>query len=204
VDHAGKTTVLEQMKGLFTKVEPLAPDKIPPTVGLNIGRMEVGRVKLIFWDLGGQTGLRGIWEKYYAEVHGLVYVIDASDEKRFEESRSIFEVRAARVRARAPHEPIAEAARARARSRAVCAQGLVRHPELEGVPILVLANKQDLRAAATVEDVEERFGFGSLCTTNQNFRVEAVSALTGSGVADGVAWLVETLKRSSRGVAHSG
>lgn len=83
------------MKALFQNIEPLPPEKIPPTVGLNIGRMEVGRVKLIFWDLGGQTGLRGIWEKYFAEVHGLIYVIDAADDKRFEESRSIFEVSAA-------------------------------------------------------------------------------------------------------------
>lgn len=94
VDHAGKTTVLEHMKALFQHIEPLAPEKIPPTVGLNIGRMEVGRVKLIFWDLGGQLGLRSIWEKYFAEVHGLIYVIDAADEHRFDESRSIFEVSA--------------------------------------------------------------------------------------------------------------
>lgn len=91
------------MKALFQKVEPLPPEKIPPTVGLNIGRMEVGRVKLIFWDLGGQTGLRGIWEKYFAEVHGLVYVIDAADDKRFEESRCIFEVSSARLMRRLLH-----------------------------------------------------------------------------------------------------
>lgn len=94
VDNAGKTTALEQMKALFLRMDPLAPEKIPPTVGLNIGRVEVGRVKLVFWDLGGQTGLRGIWEKYYAEVHGIIYVVDASNRHRFEESRRILAVRA--------------------------------------------------------------------------------------------------------------
>jgi signal recognition particle receptor subunit beta len=256
VDHAGKTTALEQMKALFQKIEPLPPEKIPPTVGLNIGRMEVGRVKLIFWDLGGQSGLRGIWEKYFAEVHGLVYVIDASDEERFEESRDTFEVNAAArptpqwagvaavasrlpagacsslpldaswPRALAPcalvPRPCAHSHPAEAllgiSQRALCAhalatalcstalapQTLVKHPDLLGVPILVLANKQDLRSAASAEDLDERFGFGSLCTTSQLYRVVPVSAISGSGIADGIAWMVDTLKRSSRGAARTG
>jgi len=160
------------MKGLYLEMEPLPPEKIPPTVGLNIGRVEVGRVKLIFWDLGGQKGLRGIWEKYYAEVHGIVYVIDAADAKRFEESRLIF-------------------------------QALVKHPDLLGVPILVLANKQDLRGAATAEDIDARFGFRELCTTRQPYRVLPVSALKGDGIADGISWMVDTLKRSARTVARA-
>jgi len=35
-------------------------------------------VHLIFWDLGGQAGLRSIWDKYYAESNALIYLIDAS------------------------------------------------------------------------------------------------------------------------------
>ena len=31
IDHAGKTTLLEQMKGVFEKTEGLPLDKIPPT-----------------------------------------------------------------------------------------------------------------------------------------------------------------------------
>lgn len=56
-------TVLEQIKAVFTGREPLAAGKIAPTVGLNIGRLQVRRAKLIFWDLGGQSSLRAIWEK---------------------------------------------------------------------------------------------------------------------------------------------
>ena len=86
---AGKTTMLEQMKAIFLGIMPAS--KIPPTVGLNIGRMQVNRAKLILWDLGGQTSLRAIWEKYYAEAHGLIYVVDASDPDRFEESRAVLQ-----------------------------------------------------------------------------------------------------------------
>lgn len=87
VDHAGKTTLLEQMKGVFQKTKGIPLDKIPPTVGLNIGRMDVGKCRVIFWDLGGQVTLRSIWDKYYAEAHGLLFVVDSSDKARFGEVR---------------------------------------------------------------------------------------------------------------------
>lgn len=56
-------TLLEQLKAIYTGLDPLPPSKIPPTVGLNIGRMQVSRAKLIFWDLGGSSSLRSLWEK---------------------------------------------------------------------------------------------------------------------------------------------
>lgn len=83
-------------------------------------------------------------------------------------------------------------------------QALVKHPDLIGVPILVLANKQDLHSAASAQHIDERFGFGSLCTANQPYRVVPVSALTGSGISDGIVWIVDTLKRGARGVARTG
>lgn len=87
--HLFPQSVLEQLKALFTGLDPLPPGKISPTVGLNIGRMQVDRTKLIFWDLGGSKALRSLWEKYYAEAHGLLYVVDASDPARFDESRDV-------------------------------------------------------------------------------------------------------------------
>lgn len=53
VDKAGKTTLLEKMKSMYTDYMGLEPEKILPTVGLNVGRIEVHKSKLIFWDLGG-------------------------------------------------------------------------------------------------------------------------------------------------------
>ncbi|KAL1524362.1 hypothetical protein AB1Y20_019259 [Prymnesium parvum] len=92
VDRAGKTTLLEQLKRLYTGLDPLPPGKIPPTVGLNIGRMQVERCKLIFWDLGGTPALRSLWENYYSEAHGLIFVVDTSDHDRFEEARDTLQL----------------------------------------------------------------------------------------------------------------
>ncbi|RVW57667.1 ADP-ribosylation factor-related protein 1 [Vitis vinifera] len=104
-------TLLEKLKALYSNLEGLPPDRILPTVGLNIGRVELSNTKLVFWDLGGQPGLRSIWEKYYEEAHAVVYVIDASCPSRFEDSKSALEK-------------------------------ILRHEDLQGAPLLILANKQ--------------------------------------------------------------
>lgn len=58
-----------------------------PTVGLNVGRFEAFNTSLVFWDLGGAASLRGIWDKYFAETHGIIFVLDATDPDRFDEAK---------------------------------------------------------------------------------------------------------------------
>jgi len=88
VDKAGKTTLLEKLKSIYLKGGGLPPDRVVPTVGLNIGCIEDANAKLVFWDLGGQVGLRAIWEKYYEEAHAIMYVIDAATASSFEDAKS--------------------------------------------------------------------------------------------------------------------
>lgn len=126
LDRAGKTTLLEKLKTLFTDCPGLEADKVGlvegfalgsalnspapkhslasnipptpqsapallqvlPTVGLNIARFEAYGSPLVFWDLGGQAGLRSIWDKYYGESHALLFVVDATDRARLEEAKA--------------------------------------------------------------------------------------------------------------------
>ena len=67
------------------------PAKITTTVGCNIGQVDIARVRLHFWDLGGQTELQSLWDKYYAECHGVIYMIDSTDKERLEESWRAFD-----------------------------------------------------------------------------------------------------------------
>lgn len=57
-------TYLECSKTKFKKnYKGINPGKITTTVGLNIGNIDVHKVSLNFWDLGGQTELQSLWDK---------------------------------------------------------------------------------------------------------------------------------------------
>ncbi|KAG6574170.1 ADP-ribosylation factor-related protein 1 [Cucurbita pepo subsp. pepo] len=165
IDKAGKTTLLEKLKSLYSNLEGLSPDRIVPTVGLNIGRLEVLNAKLVFWDLGGQPGLRSIWEKYYEEAHAVIYVIDAACPSKFEDSKSALEK-------------------------------VLRHEDLQGAPLLVLANKQDLSEAVSAEELSRYLDLKKL--DERVYMFEAVSGYDGMGIKDSVEWLVDIMERSKR------
>ena len=91
LDNAGKTTLLERIKDLFIRnYRGIPVEKITSTVGLNVGKVDIGSSQLILWDLGGQQDLQSLWDKYYAECHGVVYVIDSSDPDSLAISAQIF------------------------------------------------------------------------------------------------------------------
>ncbi|KAF8412303.1 hypothetical protein HHK36_000264 [Tetracentron sinense] len=165
IDKAGKTTLLEKLKALYSNLEGLPQDRIVPTVGLNIGRIEASNRKLVFWDLGGQIGLRTIWEKYYEEAHAVIYVIDAACPSRFEDSKSALEK-------------------------------ILRHEDLQGAPLLILVNKQDLTGAVSGEELARYLDLKEL--DERLYMFEAVSGYDGMGIKDGIDWLVEVMERSKR------
>ena len=69
--------------------------------------------RLNFWDLGGQTELQALWDKYYSECHAIIYTVDSNDRERIEESKRCFDA-------------------------------MISNANINNVPLLVLANKQDL------------------------------------------------------------
>jgi len=121
LDDAGKTTFLEQVRHLYSGTSPPEDLKIPPTVGLNIGKLDVSRVRFIFWDLGGSASLRVLWDKYYADSHAVLFLIDSTaDDGRMDEAKE--EIRR-----------------------------IATDKDLIGAPIILLANKQDLKHATQVD-----------------------------------------------------
>ena len=91
IDGAGKTSVLERAKGEFgSRLPPLPLNKITPTMGMNLAKMDLAGCKCTFWDLGGADRLRSLWDRYYAETHGFVFVVDAADADRLREARDAF------------------------------------------------------------------------------------------------------------------
>ncbi|KAI8086189.1 P-loop containing nucleoside triphosphate hydrolase protein [Halteromyces radiatus] len=165
LDNAGKTTLLERIKSIFMGVAGLSPDRIAPTVGLNIGRIEVNSSRIKFWDLGGQRDLQSIWQRYYSDCHAIVFVVDSTDGRRLEECKDTFET-------------------------------IITNDLVEGVPILMLANKQDLPNALRVEEIKEVFNKIAVKLGARDSRVLPVSALEGNGVREAIDWMIKRLQRN--------
>jgi GTPase SAR1 family protein len=82
---------------LFLSLSPLSPSLpaplsdadpfIVPTMGFSapIHKRLFGW-DVVFYDLGGGARIRGVWPQYFADVHGLIYVVDSSDASRLPEA----------------------------------------------------------------------------------------------------------------------
>jgi len=79
LDAAGKTTVLYKIH-LGEAVQTM------PTIGFNVETVKIGKSNMLVWDIGGQEKIRGLWRHYYQNTDALVYVVDAADHERLEES----------------------------------------------------------------------------------------------------------------------
>ncbi|ORX57822.1 ARF/SAR protein [Piromyces finnis] len=165
LDNAGKTTFLEKIKSIFLGIPGLAPEKIAPTVGLNVGKIEYENSKINFWDLGGQKELQKLWKEYYNECHGIAFIVDSVDVERIEECKQTFE-------------------------------NIISDDTIEGVPVLMLANKQDNPNALKVEEIKESFNKIAMYIGARDSTVLPISALTGKGVKEAIEWLILRMKRN--------
>lgn len=163
LDNAGKTTLLEKIKSIYLPSQP-APPKIGstiPTVGQNVSNIPLRNpnVYLRLWDIGGQLTLRKLWKSYYGSAHAIVFVIDSTDIPRIE-SEVVATLRE-----------------------------VVENEETEGVPVLVLANKQDRDESLEIAELKEVVNPVIVQLGARDSRVLPVSALEGTGVVEAVEWL---------------
>ncbi len=60
-----------------------------------------------------------------------------------------------------------------------------------GIPLLILANKQDLADAATEKDISEVLGLSKI--KERDWAIFKCSAKTGTGLNESMDWVVEKL-----------
>lgn len=77
LDNGGKSTIINGLKP--TK---LRSDNISATVGYSVEEFEKGKVNFKVFDMGGAKKFRSMWELYYRDVQGVIFVIDSSDRVR--------------------------------------------------------------------------------------------------------------------------
>ncbi|PWN47106.1 P-loop containing nucleoside triphosphate hydrolase protein [Violaceomyces palustris] len=148
LQSVGKTSVLEKVKSIYLRTPPPSPQRITPTVGQNVFNLSLPSSNLHFWDLGGSKSVRSLWQKYFEESHALVWVVDArlwDDLARGDENPTIGYSAYDKIKkgkGKANYDDDQAMSEQREESWTTLA-GLMAHPSLEGLPVLILANKVD-------------------------------------------------------------
>ncbi|XP_017761095.1 PREDICTED: ADP-ribosylation factor-like protein 13B [Eufriesea mexicana] len=83
LDNAGKTSVLNCISGDSDKTTL-------PTMGFHTISLKYKSYTIKIYDVGGSSQIRSLWPKYYNGIHGLIYVVDASDISRLTENKVVF------------------------------------------------------------------------------------------------------------------
>ncbi|KAJ9298107.1 hypothetical protein DTO271G3_3712 [Paecilomyces variotii] len=221
LDNAGKTTLLSQIKALYlprTEGTP-APDpgKTVPTVGQNVATIPMPDMYLKIWDVGGQISMRGLWQSYYSSCHAIIFVVDSADVGQDPDITRL--PNKGRRPSTASGSSAAESAPTFAEQMAgigaagdsfgrldECRQVLesvLAHSDVAGVPILVLANKQDREDCVEVVRIKEGFVRkvfeGEKGGGVRDSRVLPISALLGTGVQEAVEWVRSRVKWNKEG-----
>lgn len=79
LDNAGKTTLLETLRGGTPHAEA-------PTRGYKIRKVQFANSELVVWDIGGQVSIRQQWSNYFNKVDGIIWVVDSADQIRLFEA----------------------------------------------------------------------------------------------------------------------
>ncbi|KAL2752701.1 hypothetical protein ACRALDRAFT_1044740 [Sodiomyces alcalophilus JCM 7366] len=189
LDNAGKTTFHEQVKSLFLASRPDPKLKTVPTVGQNVSTIDLPDMYLKIWDVGGQLTLRKLWQSYYASAHAIVFIIDSTDIG----DGTLGEGSGNGAAAGSSAENIGRLDECRA-----VLEDVLQHSDAEGVPVLVLANKQDREDCVEVVRIKEglvkKVFEGGRAGGIRDSRVLPVSALTGAGVREAVEWVRSRVK----------
>ncbi|KAI5170801.1 GTP-binding protein SAR1 [Nematocida sp. LUAm3] len=78
LDNAGKTTLLLRLKSD-------AIHTVAPTLSVRQETLQVGaHLKMTISDLGGHEAARLGWGTYFVQSHGIIFMIDVTDEARYE------------------------------------------------------------------------------------------------------------------------
>lgn len=216
LDNAGKSTLLSQVKTLYLPRPEGAPAPNPgktvPTVGQNVATISLPDMYLKIWDVGGQISMRGLWQSYYTSCHAIVFVVDSAD---VGQDPDISRLPSAGRRGSVGSGPSGSSADVHFTEQMVginapgndfgrldeCRQVLesvLQHSDVAGVPILVLANKQDREDCVEVVRIKEGFVRkvfeGEKGAGVRDSRVLPVSALMGMGVREAVEWVQSRVK----------
>lgn len=135
LDNAGKTTLLHMLReGRLTQAAP--------TMHPNAEQLKIGNINFTTHDMGGHAEVRALWEQYAVDVDGIVFLVDAADRPRLDESKAELD--------------------------GLLRSDM---PQMQRIPFVILGNKIDRHEACPEEELRAALGLHGL-TTGQGTTVK--------------------------------
>lgn len=144
-----------------------------PTIGFNVETVEYRNTTFTVWDVGGRDKIRPLWRHYYQSTNGMIFVIDSNDHDRLAPEDNVYGWSGAK----------SELLR------------ILTEEELQDIPLLIMANKQDLPNALSVEEITRRLGLDKL--TDREWMIQGCCATSGDGLYEGLDWLAEQVRKGT-------
>jgi ADP-ribosylation factor protein 1 len=153
-------------------------------VGFNVETVEYKNITFTVWDVGGQERLRSLWK--HCELHlfdpGYTYAHHSGSPLDFQGSQGLIYI--------VDSNDVDRIADARESLGSLMADSA-----LVGIPILILANKQDLPMAMSTSAITDRLGLHGV--REREWYVQGCVAGSGDGLYEGLEWLATTLKKQA-------
>eukprot|EP01122_Echinamoeba_exundans_P015070 TRINITY_DN7004_c1_g1_i1.p1 TRINITY_DN7004_c1_g1~~TRINITY_DN7004_c1_g1_i1.p1 ORF type:complete len:180 (+),score=67.67 TRINITY_DN7004_c1_g1_i1:62-601(+) len=136
-----------------------------PTDAYVVRDVKVKGVKLNVWDVAGKDSTRSLWKHYYGEgsTNAIIWVIDSTVSDERLEENKLW-----------------------------LSQALMA-PNLSGVLLFVLANKQDVDGARKPEDISKLLNLAGQ-EGKRPYHIYGISAKTGAGIKEAMDALAKELK----------
>merc|ERR1712154_462982 len=128
-----------------------------PTIGFNVEQVEYKNINFTVWDVGGQDKIRPLWRHYYKNTQGIIFVVDSNDRERIDD----------RLGQLPQKYNITMPAKEELHS-------MLADDEMRDASLLVLANKQDLPNAMSINEVSDRLGLNML--KNREWHIQSTCA----------------------------
>ncbi len=142
------------------------------TVGMEVAKFDITGLEFIAWDIGGQKAFREtMWQTYLQGSKAIIFVIDSTDRKRIYEAKLELE------------------------------KYVFNNDKFALLPILILANKQDMTTSLTCEEIKEFLNLSQ----NQfsNIKIFGISCKTGLNITESFNWLSNQINFSEKNICYN-
>merc|ERR1712154_750495 len=121
-----------------------------PTIGFNVETLEYKNLSFTVFDVGGQDKIRPLWKHYYENANAIIFVVDSHDLERIDQDED---------------------------SAAAELSKVISEPMLRDVPLLIFANKQDLKSALSCSELSRRLRLNQL---KRKWKIQTTIATEGT------------------------